>query len=55
MINCDLKMRILFTKNNFVFDEIRGVIVRVYNCEKLSLMSRNDIDKDFDFVLIGVH
>ena len=43
-------MRILFTKNNSVFDEIRGVIVRVYNFEKMSLMSRNDIDKDFDLI-----
>ena len=47
-------MRILFTKNNCVFFyEIRGVIVRVYNCDKLSLISENNIDEVFD--IIGVH
>jgi hypothetical protein len=34
------------------FYEIRDVIVRVYNYEKFSLMSRNDVDEVFD--LIGV-
>jgi len=46
-------VRIPFTKNNCVFDEIRGVIVRVYNYEKLNLISKNDIDEVF--YLIGVH
>jgi len=53
LIICDLKVRIPFTKNNCVFDEIRGVIVRVYNYEKLNLISKNDIDEVF--YLIGVH
>jgi hypothetical protein len=53
LINCDLKVRILVAKNNCVFYEIRGVKVRVYNYEKLSVMSRNDIDENFD--LIGIH
>jgi len=35
------------------FYEIRGVIVRVYNYEKLSLISENNIDEVF--YLIGVH
>jgi hypothetical protein len=29
------------------------VIVRVYNCDKLSLISENNIDEVFD--IIGVH
>jgi len=42
-------VRIPFTKNNCVFDKIRGVIVRVYNYEKLNLISKNDIDEVFLF------
>jgi len=53
LIICDLKVRIPFTKNNCVFDDIKGVIVRVYNYEKLNLISQNDIDEVF--YLIGIH
>lgn len=54
LINCDLKLRISFTKNNDVCDGIRGDS-QVYNFKKFSLMSGYDVDKVFNVISVFQH